>query len=98
MLVPRDRARAAIGSQSWACGAGVGAGLRVRAGTVVHCPWGGAGFAGSGSTPGVGAPGCTPGTVGGCGGTAVTLVAGGAVGFMLGRTPGGVSVCVGRRW
>ena len=73
MLVPRERVCTAMGSQSWACGAGVGAGLRVLAGTVVHCSWLGAGFAGGGSTPGVGAPGCTPGT----GGNAVTRVAGG---------------------
>ena len=98
MLVLRERVRAAMGSRSWACGAGVGAGLRVLAGTVVHCSWLGAGFAGGGSTPGVGAPGCTPGAVGGCGGTGVTRVVGGVVGFMLGRTPGGGSVRVGRRW
>lgn len=63
MLVPRERVRAAMGSRSWACGAGVGAGLRVLAGTVVHWSWRGAGCAGGGSTPGVGAPGCTPGAV-----------------------------------
>ena len=98
MLVPRERVRAAMGSRSWACGAGVGAGLRVLAGTVVHWSWRGAGCAGGGSTPGVGAPGCTPGVVGGCGGTGVARVADGGVGFMLGRTPGGGSVRVGRRW
>jgi hypothetical protein len=98
LLVPRERVRAAMGSRSWACGAGVGAGLRVLAGTVVHWSWRGAGCAGGGSTPGVGAPGCTPGVVGGCGGTGVARVAGGGVGFMLGRTPGGGSDPVGRRW